>query len=234
MTKEKVNLNINLSLPFANSTAAEDLTTKVTYSAYYTGIMIEKANAILSKHLDFLHINGKVSPITPGELEDAYLLLNLAKSIVEYVPDYASSLERMLTERDKAEAESNPDAETGKFIDRVFKAEVGSEERFALARHYTEEMRRAVDHGRICTPERMIALYPIFREINIEQDEARELEAAEQAEYEKTPSEKPPLDLSSQPENLDITAEQFSALINKPDLPKEFQTILDTYCEVKQ
>lgn len=42
------------------------------------------------------------------------------------------------------------------------------------------------------------------------------------------------LDLSSQPANLDITADQFSAIVNKQNLPKEFQTILDTYCEVKQ
>jgi hypothetical protein len=37
--------------------------------------------------------------------------------------------------------------------------------------HFCEEMRKAVDHGRICTPERMAVLYPIFREINREMDE---------------------------------------------------------------
>ena len=35
---------------------------------------------------------------------------------------------------------------------------------------FSDEMRRAVKYGRICTPERMSVLYPIFREINIEQD----------------------------------------------------------------
>ena len=54
------------------------------------------------------------------------------------------------------------------------------------------------------------------------------------SEMEDVKKKRAVLDLSSQPENLDITAEQFSAIVNKPDLPKEFQTILDTYCEVKQ
>ena len=39
-----------------------------------------------------------------------------------------------------------------------------------LYQHFSSELHKAVK-GRICTPERMALLYPIFREINIEQDE---------------------------------------------------------------
>ena len=36
-------------------------------------------------------------------------------------------------------------------------------------------MKKAVEYERICTPERMAALYPIFREINAEQEEIAKL-----------------------------------------------------------
>ena len=42
--------------------------------------------------------------------------------------------------------------------------------RMKLSQHFMDEMDKAQE-GRICTPERMAALYPIFREINDEQDE---------------------------------------------------------------
>ena len=35
---------------------------------------------------------------------------------------------------------------------------------------FNSEMQKAVREGRICTPERMAVLYPIFREINDETD----------------------------------------------------------------
>lgn len=50
-----------------------------------------------------------------------------------------------------------------------------------LYKHYTDEMMKAVNHGRICTSERMAILYPIFREINIEQEEIR----AEHEQFER-------------------------------------------------
>lgn len=46
---------------------------------------------------------------------------------------------------------------------------------WALAKLFNEELRRAVDHGRICTPERMAILYPILRDINIEQEEIQRI-----------------------------------------------------------
>ena len=49
--------------------------------------------------------------------------------------------------------------------------EFGSPLYFDLTRHFADEMRKAVSHGRTCTTERMVLLYPIFREINIEMDE---------------------------------------------------------------
>ena len=42
-----------------------------------------------------------------------------------------------------------------------------------LYKHFCDEMYKAVKDGRICTPERMAALYPVFREINVEQDEIK-------------------------------------------------------------
>lgn len=41
-----------------------------------------------------------------------------------------------------------------------------------LRQHFADEMNKAVK-GRICTPERMAKLYPIFREINLETDEIK-------------------------------------------------------------
>jgi hypothetical protein len=41
-----------------------------------------------------------------------------------------------------------------------------------LYKHFADEMNKAVK-GRICTPERMALLYPIFREINIEMNEIK-------------------------------------------------------------
>lgn len=40
-----------------------------------------------------------------------------------------------------------------------------------LYEHFCQQMKQAVEHGRICTPERMVLLYPIFREINNESAE---------------------------------------------------------------
>src|SRR4051812_46398158 len=73
--------------------------------------------------------------------------------------------------RQKTEAELKPIAEAeGKvFAEAILKAEGPLHHK--LYRHFCEEMRRAVDHGRICSPERMTILYPIFREINLETDD---------------------------------------------------------------
>lgn len=62
-----------------------------------------------------------------------------------------------------------PEAEV--FAEMITTVEFGSELYLKLASHFSDEMRKAVNQGRICTPERMALLYPIFREINIEMDE---------------------------------------------------------------
>ena len=54
------------------------------------------------------------------------------------------------------------------FADAILKAE--GELYKTLLNHFVSEMDKA-RKGRICTPERMAALYPIFREINIEMNE---------------------------------------------------------------
>ena len=135
--------------------------------------------------------------------------------------ELAEEMKHLRVRFDEAE-NRNPDAETKKFAERLLKAEAGDKQHLALANHFAEEMRKAVE-GRICTPERMIALYPIFREINIEQEEIHEIEASEQIEYEKgqdeTPEEKPLLDLSEQPENLNILAADLSKVMKNPLLP---------------
>ena len=69
------------------------------------------------------------------------------------------------------------DAKT--FAEVVQNVEWASPLCFQLQRHFADEMYKAIE-GRICTPERMALLYPIFREINIEQDEIkREFNAME-------------------------------------------------------
>lgn len=119
------------------------------------------------------------------------------------------------------EAENpNLDAETKIFADKLLKAD--QKEHLELATYFTSEMHKAIE-GRICTNERMIALYPIFREINLEMDEINKREDSEQIEYEKaqdeTPEEKPLLDLSEQPENLNILAADLSKVMKNPLLP---------------
>lgn len=64
-----------------------------------------------------------------------------------------------------------PNTEPGIFADAVATVDRDSplyKELYAL---FNREMEKAVKRGRICTPERMALLYPIFREINAEQDE---------------------------------------------------------------
>lgn len=63
-----------------------------------------------------------------------------------------------------------PETDGKTFADAILNAEFGSPLYHQLARHFADEMYKAIK-GRICTPERMAVLYPIFREINIEMDE---------------------------------------------------------------
>ena len=56
------------------------------------------------------------------------------------------------------------------FAEAILNAEFGSQLFHKLCGHFADEMYSAIK-GRICTPERMAVLYPIFREINIEMDE---------------------------------------------------------------
>ena len=59
------------------------------------------------------------------------------------------------------------------FAAAITSLEAGSPLYSKLYLHFSEEMRKAVDHGCICTPERMAKLYPIFREINMEQEDSQ-------------------------------------------------------------
>lgn len=86
---------------------------------------------------------------------------------------------------------------------------------YALARHYSDEMFKAVNHGRICTPERMALLYPIFREINLETDEIK----AEEARDERLVQE--------EEENLETLAKQISDIMHNPLLPEKIHTFID-------
>lgn len=67
------------------------------------------------------------------------------------------------------ETNEKPEAEV--FAEMIKTVEFGSELYLKLSFHFSDEMRKAVNQGRICTPDRMARLYPIFREINIEMDE---------------------------------------------------------------
>ena len=68
------------------------------------------------------------------------------------------------------------------FADAILNAE--GELYTTLYKHFADEMQKA-SKGRICTPERMAVLYPIFREINIEQDEIKREWAIEERKYAK-------------------------------------------------
>lgn len=50
--------------------------------------------------------------------------------------------------------------------------------------HFSEEMNKALK-GRICTPERMAKLYPMFREINIETEEINAFADAEDRRFQR-------------------------------------------------
>lgn len=63
-----------------------------------------------------------------------------------------------------------PEKDGKVFAESILNAEFGSPLYHQLAKHFAVEMDKA-RNGRICTPERMALLYPIFREINIEMDE---------------------------------------------------------------
>lgn len=56
------------------------------------------------------------------------------------------------------------------FVSAITSAEFCDPLYMQLVSHFADEMRKAIK-GRICTPERMALLYPIFREINQETDE---------------------------------------------------------------
>lgn len=66
--------------------------------------------------------------------------------------------------------EEIPETDGKIFADAILNTEFGNPLYMQLAKHFSDEMYKALK-GRICTPERMALLYPIFREINIEMDE---------------------------------------------------------------
>jgi hypothetical protein len=72
---------------------------------------------------------------------------------------------------DNNKTETTEIKEGAVFGQAILNAEIGSPLYLQMARHFADEMFKAVNHGRICTPERMAGLYPIFREINVEMDE---------------------------------------------------------------
>ena len=63
-----------------------------------------------------------------------------------------------------------PETDGKVFAEAIINADFGSPLYFQLVKHFSAEMDKA-SNGRICTPERMAKLYPIFREINLEMDE---------------------------------------------------------------
>ena len=74
-----------------------------------------------------------------------------------------------------------PATDSKTFADSITNADFFSPLYAQLVKHFSDEMHKAVK-GRICTPERMAKLYPIFREINAEMKEIeKEIEADEAA-----------------------------------------------------
>lgn len=76
------------------------------------------------------------------------------------------------------------------FVDAVKNIDRPSALSMTLYRHFAEEMRKAVDNGCICTPERMASLYPIFREINIEQEETARIFENNERKYKERDAKK--------------------------------------------
>lgn len=84
------------------------------------------------------------------------------------------------------ENESTIENQSRVFADAIKLVDIPSPLAMVLVRHFTDEMTKAANEGRICTPERMVKLYPIFREINIEMEEIK----AENAEFEREAQER--------------------------------------------
>ncbi len=61
--------------------------------------------------------------------------------------------------------------QTEAFVKAITELPTPSPLALKLFSHFCDEMNAAVEYGRICTPERMAKLYPIFREINMEMDD---------------------------------------------------------------